>query len=375
MLFGYVILVTALLLSTVAAYYSIAGLAAIFAAAVVPVIIMGGALEIGKVVATVFLHKNWSRLGWGFKSYLVPAVAFLMLLTSLGIFGFLSKAHSDQSLVSGDSSSQVAVIDERIRTQRENIDAARQALKQLDASVDQTMSRTTDERGATRSANLRRSQQKERDQLQNDIAKAQVSIAQLNEQRAPMAAELRKVEAEVGPIKYIAAMVYGDNPDANLLEQAVRWVIILIVIVFDPLALCLILAGNRELAWAREAKQKPLTVTSTPEPEEPVEEETPLVYVADVGEKPTAEEKAAYEQDDGPLTDNQIKQIRTRSNRPKTYRATTKTTTPAPAIIPNEPVTQEMPIGDFIGVPAEPDPDALLKKAKNLPKVTIPTFD
>ena len=287
MLFGYVILATALLLSTVAAYYSIAGLTAIFAAAVVPVIIMGGALEIGKVVATVFLHKNWSRLGWAFKSYLVPAVAFLMLLTSLGIFGFLSKAHSDQGLVSGDSSSKVAIIDERIKTQRENIDAARQALKQLDASVDQTMSRTTDERGATRSANLRRSQQKERDQLQNDITKAQVSITRLNEEREPLAADLRKVEAEVGPIKYIAALVYGDNPDANILERAVRWVIILIVVVFDPLALCLILAGNRELYWAKldQIKTVPEVVPSVAAP------------------------APQYEPDDGPMTHEQIEQM------------------------------------------------------------------
>ena len=378
MLFGYVILVTALLLSTVAAYYSIAGLAAIFAAAVVPVIIMGSALEIGKVVATVFLHKNWSRLGWGFKSYLVPAVAFLMLLTSLGTFGFLSKAHSDQSLVSGDSASQVAVIDERIRTQRENIDAAKQALKQLDASVDQTMARTTDERGAARSANLRRSQQKERDQLQADIAKAQVSIARLNEERAPLAAELRKVEAEVGPIRYIAALVYGDNPDANILERAVRWVIILIVIVFDPLALCLILAGNRELTWARESKQQ---VSVTTVQEDPLDEPNP--YVTDVGEKSTEEEKAAYEQDDGPLTNEQVVQIKesvkkhkVKFSRSGTYRATTKqTTTPAPAIITDETVAQEMPVGDFVGVPAEPDPDPLLKKAKSLPKVKMPTFD
>ena len=355
MLFGYVILVTALLLSTVAAYYSIAGLTAIFAAAVVPVIIMGSALEMGKIVATVFLHRNWSRLGWGFKSYLVPAVVLLMLLTSLGIFGLLSKAHNDQSLVSSDSSSQVAIIDERIRTQRENIDAARQALKQLDSSVDQTLSRTTDERGAARSANLRRSQQKERDQLQADIAKAQVSITQLNEQRAPLAADLRKVEAEVGPIKYIAALVYGDNPDANLLERAVSWVIILIVVVFDPLALCLILAGNRELAWARETK-KPVPVIV---PEEP---------------SATPEPVPDYQPDDGPLTDSQIKQIRTRSNRPKTYRATTKTTTPAPVVTPDEPAVQDAPVGDFVGVPAEPDADVLLKPPK-LAKVTMPTFN
>jgi hypothetical protein len=373
MLFGYVILVTALLLSTVAAYYSISGLTAIFAAAVVPVIIMGSALEMGKIVATVFLHRNWSRLGWGFKSYLVPAVVLLMLLTSLGIFGLLSKAHNDQGLVSSDSSSRVAVIDERIRTQRENIDAARQALKQLDASVDQIMSRTTDERGAARSTTIRRSQQKERDQLQNDIAKAQVSITQLNEQRAPLAAELRKVEAEVGPIKYIAALVYGDNPDANILERAVSWVIILIVVVFDPLALCLILAGNRELAWAREEKQHPPIVAQ----EQTVD--APAPWVADVI---MPDSGPGYTPDDGPLTDDQINQIKesvrqpkTRSNRPGTYRATTKQTTPAPIETPVEPVVQEMPIGDFIGVPAEPDPDSLLKKSKNLPKVTMPSFD
>jgi hypothetical protein len=231
--------------------------------------------------------------------------------------------------------------------------------------VDQTLSRTTDERGAARSANLRRSQQKERDQLQNDITKAQVSIAQLNEQRAPLAADLRKVEAEVGPIRYIAAMVYGDNPDANILERAVSWVIILIVAVFDPLALCLILAGNRELSWARAAKQQ-LSVTI---PEEPITEVDP--YVADVT---IPEPGPGYAPDDGPLIDSQIKQIRTRSNRPKTYRATTKTTTPAPVITPVETETQDTPVGDFVGVPAEPDADALLKPSK-LAKVTMPTFN
>jgi hypothetical protein len=184
-----------------------------------------------------------------------------------------------------------------------------------------------------------------------------------------MAAELRKVEAEVGPIRYIAALVYGDNPDANLLEQAVRWVIILIVIVFDPLALCLILAGNRELAWARESKQQvPVTVL-----EEPITAPDP--YVAYVSEP-----EPSYAPDDGPLTDNQIDQIRTRSNRPRAYRATTKkittTTTPAPVIITDDPVEQPVaPIGDFAGVPAEPDPEESLKKAKNLPKVMMPTFE
>ena len=125
MIFGYSILATAILLSCVAAYYSVAGLTAIFSAATIPVIIMGGSLELGKIVATVWLHNNWKRAGFLFKAYLVPAVIFLMLLTSMGIFGYLSKAHSDQSLVSGDSIAKVAIYDEKIKISRDNIDANR----------------------------------------------------------------------------------------------------------------------------------------------------------------------------------------------------------------------------------------------------------
>ena len=165
MIFGLSILATALLLSMVAAYYSVAGLVAIFSAATVPVIIMGGSLELGKIVATVWLHNNWRRAGWAFKAYLIPAVAFLMILTSMGIFGYLSKAHSDQSLVSGDATAKIAIYDEKIKIERENIDANRKALKQLDEAVDQVMGRSNDERGAERSVQIRRSQQGERGRL------------------------------------------------------------------------------------------------------------------------------------------------------------------------------------------------------------------
>ena len=129
MIFGLGILATALLLSAVAAYYSVAGLTAIFSAATIPVIIMGGSLELGKIVATVWLHNNWRRAGIVFKLYLIPAIAFLMILTSMGIFGYLSKAHSDQSLVSGDVVSKIAIYDEKIKTEKENIEANRKALK------------------------------------------------------------------------------------------------------------------------------------------------------------------------------------------------------------------------------------------------------
>jgi predicted nucleic acid-binding Zn-ribbon protein len=254
MIFGFLILVIAISISVIAAWYSIAGLVAIFAAAAVPVMIMGAALEAGKIAATVWLHNNWERAGWRFKAYLVPAVVFLMILTSMGIFGFLSKAHLDQNIVSGDGMAKVAIYDEKIKTARENIDANRRALKQMDEAVDQLMARTTDDTGAQRAANLRRNQARERTALQADIAKNQQAIAQYNEERAPLAAEYRKIEAEVGPIKYIAALIYGEGTDVNALEQAVRWVIILIVIVFDPLALALILAGNKQLEWARRGR-------------------------------------------------------------------------------------------------------------------------
>jgi hypothetical protein len=252
MIFGSLMMFIAVTISAIAAWYSVAGLTAIFSAAVVPVIIMGGALEAGKIVATVWLHNNWRRAGWAFKTYLIPAIVFLMLLTSMGIFGFLSKAHSDQSLVTGDAVSRVAIYDEKIATERENISQAKKALEQMNAQVDQMLGRTDSERGTERAVVIRKQQAKERAALQSEITKSQKIIQQLQAERAPFAAEARKVEAEVGPIKYIAALIYGDNPDQNILERAVRWVIILIVIVFDPLALTLILAANKQFEWARQ---------------------------------------------------------------------------------------------------------------------------
>lgn len=260
-------LLVALALSTVAAYYSIIGLTAIFAGAVIPVIVMGSILEVGKITTTVWLRKYWDRCGWMLKLYLVPAVVALAFLTSMGIFGFLSKAHSDQGMVSGDVQAKVSIFDEKIKTAKENIDANRKALKQLDEAVDQVMARSTDEKGADKSVAIRRSQSKERTRLLQDIEAEQKKIAQLNEERAPIAAEVRKVEAEVGPIKYIAAFIYGDNPDSNLLERAVRWVIILLVIVFDPLAIALVLAANSSKEWDKKVNDDIAAMNINPEPE------------------------------------------------------------------------------------------------------------
>jgi hypothetical protein len=242
-------LIVALTLSAIAAWYSILGLTAIFAAAVIPIIIMGGALEVAKVVTTLWLHKYWDKAGWNLKLYLVPAVIALAFLTSMGIFGFLSKAHSDQTLISGDVGAKVELIDEKIKIARENIAMNQKALEQMNSQVDQLLGRTDDDKGANRAVQVRRQQKTERTRLQNEIATEQETIAKLNEEAAPIRAQIRKVEAEVGPIKYIAAFIYGDNPDNNLLERAVRWVIILIVFVFDPLALSLVIAAQHSYRW------------------------------------------------------------------------------------------------------------------------------
>ncbi len=267
-------LFSGLAVSAVAVYYSVAGLVSIFAAAVIPIIVMGVALEVSKLVATIWLKLNWARAPFLIKTYLISAIAILMLITSMGIFGYLSKAHLDQAVPTGDVADKVALIDEKIKTQKENVDAARKALRQMDEAVDQTMARSADEKGADKAAALRRNQQRERGQLQNDIGKAQKEIAALNQERAPIAKELRKVEAEVGPIKYIAALLYGDNPDQNLLESAVRWVIIIIVLVFDPLAVILLLSSQYSFQWFRERQQEIDDHTESPATPEPVEEPT-----------------------------------------------------------------------------------------------------
>lgn len=280
MLLAWLLLLTGLIISAVAIYYSVIGLAAIFAAATIPIYIMGGSLEVAKLVCASWLKANWNRAPGFMKAYMSTAIIVLMIITSMGIFGFLSKAHTDQSIVSGDASAKLAIYDEKIKTERENIEANRKALRQMDEAVDQSMARSTTEQGANRAVNIRQQQARERTRLQNEISASQKKIAGLNEERAPIAAENRKIEAEVGPIKYIAKLIYGDNPDQNLLEKSVTWVIIMIVVVFDPLAVIMLLAAQMTFAWRKEDLDKDR------------EEEHPPYYVADVGEKPTQEELA-----------------------------------------------------------------------------------
>ena len=285
MLLTYLMLVIALMLSAVAAFYSIVGLTAIFAAAVIPIIIMGTILEAAKLVVTVWLHEYWHQVKLTMKLYLVPAVFILMVITSMGIFGFLSKAHLDQVVPTGDVQAQVALIDEKIANERDTIANARTLMGQLDRAVTDIGSAPDREvngrliSSAERALQVRRQQSADRARLTQTIEQSQARIVKLQEEKAPFAKDLRKIEAEVGPIKYIAALIYGDNPDANLLEKAVRWVIIILVIVFDPLAIMMLLAFTESLRWElqRRTEQPP---EEKPDDISPASEPPPAPVVA-----------------------------------------------------------------------------------------------
>ena len=274
--------VVALALSAIAAFYSIVGLTAIFAAAVVPIVIMGTILEIAKVTVTIWLHEYWRQCRFLMKLYLVPAVVVLMIITSMGIFGFLSKAHLDQTVPTGDVAAQVQLIDEKINNERDTIANARSLLSQLDkAVVDISNAPDREVNGRTissaeRALQVRRQQAQDRANLTRTIEQSQARIVKLQEEKAPFAKDLRKIEAEVGPIKYIAALIYGDNPDANLLEKAVRWVIIILVAVFDPLAIMMLLAATESRSWAA-ARREPQVESPPAVPAPPAPTPTPAL--------------------------------------------------------------------------------------------------
>lgn len=390
MFLTYLMLSVALCLSTVAAFYSIVGLTAIFAAAIIPVVIMGSILEIAKLVITVWLHEFWSQVKLTMKLYLIPAVAILMFITSMGIFGFLSKAHIEQVGVGQENAAQLQRIEVELKRQTEIVVKAEERAKILETTgtgadanvqsqinqeqqrIDSAYSRIqpaiddqqriidsqtkiyqdqitkidqqsallqqyidskdtekvqalvgvktdgnwgpgtaravtqwkearANERAAAvaklESANTNPTIKSAReeilrirktvetqisesnkliDRLRNQLGKgdtasvetlvneqqekiksANIEIESLTKKKYELEAEYRKLEVEVGPIKYIAELIYGDSTDKNMLEQAVRWVIILIVAVFDPLAVMMLLAATESMTWIRQRLPKP----------------------------------------------------------------------------------------------------------------------
>lgn len=242
MILAYLTLLTALAISGVAAYYSIIGLVAIFSASVIPIAVMGVVLETGKLVTAAWLYHYWKKVNKLLKTYLISAVIILMFITSMGIFGFLSKAHIEQTTVQSDNTLQIESIDSQITRQQKDIERAELQLTLLDDALKKYV-----ELGAvTKSINARKGQEEERNALTSTINDATNTIASLTKQKYELRTKENELIAEVGPIKYIAELVYG-NSETNTLEEAVRWVIIIIVFVFDPLAVLLLISANISL--------------------------------------------------------------------------------------------------------------------------------
>lgn len=239
-LLNYLVFLTGLAISAVAAYYSIIGLTAIFAGAFWPVVIMGSVLEVGKLVAVSWLYHNWHEAPKLIKYYLAIAITVLMLITSMGIFGFLSRAHIEQTLqLNTGVSDQIEIIDNEVRFQQERIADLDKQIKVIDDSISKMI-----EKGQTKSSLQAAKQQKETRQALVDEKKAETEkLGQIKTEKIKLQSEFKKIEAEVGPIKYVAELIYGaDNQE--LLDKAVRFVIIILIFVFDPLAVLLLLAFN-----------------------------------------------------------------------------------------------------------------------------------
>ena len=259
MLFGILTLLVGLAISVVAAWYSIVGLMAIFAAAKIPIAIMGAVLEVGKLLTASWLYQFWDKTNTLLKSYFTVAVVVLMFITSMGIFGFLSKAHMDQTLTVGDNSLLIERIDRKIDREKVKITDAETVVAQLDKTV-QVLIDYDRIRGPSGAIAVRESQNDERASLSNIIDQAYSKIDTLSVEKLELDKEQLELEAEVGPIKYIAAFIYGDELDKTLLERAVRWIIITIIFVFDPLAVLLIVAANMTF---KEVMNRPKKVKIT----------------------------------------------------------------------------------------------------------------
>ena len=214
----------ALALSGIAAYYSVIGLAAIFTGAFWPIVFMGSVLEASKLVTTSWLYRNWKNCPFLLKSYLTTAVVILMLITSMGIFGYLSKAHIDSTLDAGANMVEVKTLNQQEKIAKERLDYL--------------LARAKDPSTAS-------------NRLDKQIQDTQKELNEISKKKLPLLKESNKLVAEVGPIKYVGDMIYGTDDD-NAIDKAVRLVIMLIMVVFDPLAVLLLIAANMSMRQQKE---------------------------------------------------------------------------------------------------------------------------
>jgi hypothetical protein len=281
MFFGLLTLLTALAISTVAAWYSIIGLMAIFAGATTAIMIMGIVLEIGKLICASWTFTNWKKCPVIMKTYFIVAVVVLMLITSLGIFGFLSRAHITQS-------SPTALLEERI--ERINLKTNQRQTQinryqgRLD-TLDQALQRYIELGAISKGLSKIGAMDNETNLLKTKISTLETEIDELTDKKYGLKTELNLAEVEVGPIRYVASMIYDDVSESQL-EEAVRWIIILLIFVFDPLAVVLVIAANISLKdYRKERKMATRTVTVMPDlsDKEVIDKENVVEYSDDEG--------------------------------------------------------------------------------------------
>jgi hypothetical protein len=221
---------TAIALSIIAAFYSVIGLAQIFPGSFWPIVLMGAVLEIAKLVTVSWLYNNWKDTVLAMRYYFLIAILFLMLITSMGIFGFLSRAHIESNIVVGVNSVQLRTIETQERIAKERLNYL---LKKAGDDPDKIARRTD-----------------------TAIQETQNELKKLSEQKLPLLREENQLAAEIGPIKYIAEALY-DKEDPNFIDKAVRTVIIIIIVVFDPLAVLLLIASQQSYRSIRKEETQP----------------------------------------------------------------------------------------------------------------------
>jgi hypothetical protein len=236
----YIVFISGIAISAVAAYYSIIGLTTIFAGSFWSIVIMGTVLEVGKLVAVSWLHANWKEAPLIIRGYLISAIAILMLITSMGIFGFLSKAYIEQSInLNVGVAERIQIADTDIR----NIQSSIEDIDRQIAQIDNAISKMNERNQAQSSLRAADQQRKTRETLVKRKDEFVVKLTEAKAVKFKLESEVRKIEAEIGPIKYVAEVIYGDS-DKEIIDKAIRFVIILLIIVFDPLAILLLLAFN-----------------------------------------------------------------------------------------------------------------------------------
>ncbi len=261
MIFGLLTLFVALAISAVAAYYSIVGLMAIFAGATTAIAIMGIVLEIGKLICASWTFQNWKTSPISIRSYFILAVVVLMLITSLGIFGFLSRAHITQSSPTGLIQERIERIDLKVDQRQTQIDRYQGRLNTLDQALQRYIELGAISKGLRKIGEM----DNETALLKTKIEGLEDEIDGLSDEKYELKTELNLAEVEVGPIRYVASMLYDDVSESQL-EEAVRWIIILLIFVFDPLAVVLVIAANISLRdYRRERKMSTKTVTVMPD--------------------------------------------------------------------------------------------------------------